>query len=73
MARDAETQLARAWEKYFARRGEQPPSRELIREVARLRVIANSKLGNAMEAVGAHPADGTEPGARARSMERPVS
>jgi ferric-dicitrate binding protein FerR (iron transport regulator) len=72
MARDAETQLARAWEKYFSRHGEGPPERELIREVARLRVLANAKLGTAMEALGAHPGDASQAGSRAtRSTERP--
>jgi ferric-dicitrate binding protein FerR (iron transport regulator) len=67
LARDAETQLASAWDKYFARRGGEPPARELVREVARLRVLANSKLGNAMEALGGHPGDTTIPVTRTRS------
>lgn len=47
LARGAEVRLARAWEDYFARRGE-PPSRELVGEVSRLRVAANEKLTVAM-------------------------
>ncbi len=50
LARGAEVRLALAWEAYFSHRGE-PPSRELVGEVARLRVAANEKLTSAMRSI----------------------
>ena len=50
LARGAEVRLAQAWEEYFARHGE-PPSRELVGEVSRLRVAANEKLTIAMRSM----------------------
>ncbi len=50
LARGAEVRLALAWEAYFSHRGE-PPSRELVGEVSRLRVAANEKLSTAMRSI----------------------
>jgi ferric-dicitrate binding protein FerR (iron transport regulator) len=46
-AREAELRLKAAWEQYEIRR-DAPPSEELMGEVARLRRLANEKLGVAM-------------------------
>ena len=46
-AREAELRLKAAWEQYEARR-DLPPPEELMGEVARLRRVANEKLGAAM-------------------------
>lgn len=70
LARDAETQLAQAWDGYFRRRAE-PPPRELVHEVATLRATANQKLSVAMQALGAKGGDASHPGIA--SAERPGS
>lgn len=58
-ARDAEEQLARAWEDYFSRRGA-APSHTLIREVSLRRAVANDRLSHAMSAISeSRSADGT--------------
>lgn len=73
LARVAELHLARAWENYFERHGSQLPERDLVREAARLRVLANNKLGAAMEALGCHPGDTTVPTKReARTHDHPA-
>ena len=46
-ARAAELRLKAAWDLYEARR-DVPPSEDLMAEVARLRRLANEKLGVAM-------------------------
>ena len=46
-ARESELRLKAAWEQYEIRR-DAPPSEELMGEVARLRRLANEKLGVAM-------------------------
>ena len=73
LARDAETQLAKAWDKYFSSHGGEPPARELVREVARLRVMANNRLGAAMDVLGGRPGDTTIPvKARGRTSNHPA-
>lgn len=47
-AREAERQLAAAWESYELTRGA-PPTRELMEEVSRRRAIANDRLTLAMK------------------------
>jgi hypothetical protein len=46
-AREAELRLTSAWEDYEVHRNA-PPSEELMGDVARLRRLANEKLGVAM-------------------------
>jgi len=66
LARGAETRLAEAWDGYFRSRSA-PPGRELVHEVARLRVAANEKLSAAMQALGGKSGDGpTRPGVASR-------
>jgi hypothetical protein len=57
LARGAETRLAQAWDGYFKSRST-PPGRELVHEVAVLRLAANEKLSAAMQALGAKRGDG---------------
>jgi hypothetical protein len=63
LARGAEVRLAMAWESYFAHHGE-PPSRELVGEVSRLRVAANEKLTDAMRTMRARAPRPERPSAR---------
>jgi hypothetical protein len=58
-ARGAEVRLALAWDDYFAHRGE-PPARELVGEVSRLRVEANQKLTAAMQSMRERVREGSE-------------
>lgn len=58
-ARGAEVRLALAWDDYFAHRGE-PPARELVGEVSRLRVEANEKLSAAMQVMRERGRGGSE-------------
>jgi ferric-dicitrate binding protein FerR (iron transport regulator) len=51
-AREAETRLREAWERYDSREGE-PPSADLMAEVSRLRATASDKLTAAMMYMGA--------------------
>ena len=46
-ARDAELRLKAAWDEYEDRRGPPPPEHLMV-EVARMRRLANEKLGVAM-------------------------
>ncbi len=59
LARGAEVRLALAWDDYFAHRGE-PPARELVGEVSRLRVEANEKLSAAMQVMRERGRGGSE-------------
>lgn len=63
LARGAEMRLAQAWEDYFAHRSE-PPSRELVGEVSRLRVAANEKLTVAMRTMRERSSNPDRPWAR---------
>lgn len=51
-ARQAESRLGQAWQAYFDGKG-RPPADELIREVARLRAVANERLSVAMATIDA--------------------
>lgn len=78
-ARDAEEQLAKAWEDYFTRRGS-APSHSLIREVSLRRAVANDRLSHAMSAISesrtgdgtlsaTHPGGDREKGSRTAATE----
>jgi hypothetical protein len=59
-AREYEQRLARQWEAH--NEGGEPPTAELIREVARWRAVANDKLTAAMMTLSIKNRDDTNPG-----------
>lgn len=59
-ARQVESSLAHAWQAYFDGKGK-PPSEDLIREVSRLRAIANAKLSATMVAISSLSEYASEP------------
>lgn len=52
-ARAVEANLAEVWQNFYDKNGG-PPTADLMKEVSRLRAVANDKLTEALRIMGAH-------------------